>query len=99
MARLARRLRLPRLTYQHVVVEAGVRVDFAYPHLKIAIEIDGAAFHRSREAWENDRARDTRLRALGWIVLRFTVNDIRKRPRWVGKQIRDAIQTQIRVLR
>jgi very-short-patch-repair endonuclease len=54
-------------------------IDFADPHLKIAIEVDGRAFHSDREAFERDRERQNMLMVRGWIVLRFTwerlVND------------------------
>ena len=39
---------------------------------RVAVELDGAAFHGSREARERDLRRDTALAAAGWIVLRFS---------------------------
>jgi len=36
------------------------------------VEVDGWESHRSRAAFEEDRARDTRLKLLGFDVLRFT---------------------------
>jgi len=54
-------------------------IDFANPELKIAIEVDGRAFHSDRCAFERDRERQNMLVIRGWIVLRFTwerlVND------------------------
>jgi hypothetical protein len=50
----------------------SVRLDAAYPEARVAIELDGAAFHGSREARERDLRRDTALAALGWVVLRFS---------------------------
>ena len=41
-----------------------------------------------------DAARDDRLRALGWLVLRFTAWDIRYRPEWVATEIDTAIRTR-----
>ena len=54
-------------------------IDFANPALKIAIEVDGRAFHSDRQSFERDRERQNMLVLRGWIVLRFTwerlVND------------------------
>ena len=54
-------------------------IDFADPELKIAIEVDGRAFHSDRRSFERDRERQNMLVTRGWIVLRFTwerlVND------------------------
>jgi hypothetical protein len=65
---------LPRPVGQHVIrlERRPVHVDFAYAELKIAIEYDGWDAHRTRGAFDEDRARDNELEVLGWIVLRFT---------------------------
>jgi very-short-patch-repair endonuclease len=47
----------------------GMFVDFGNPVARIAIECDGAAYHKDKE---KDRARDARLRDLGWSVYRIT---------------------------
>lgn len=51
-------------------------IDFAFPHLKIALEADGEAFHSSPKQIEHDNERDARLAQLGWTVLRFTDSEI-----------------------
>lgn len=48
------------------------RLDLAYPAAKLAIELDGWAFHNSRSAFDDDRSRANALVAAGWTVLRFT---------------------------
>lgn len=53
-------------------------VDFAWPDIRLAIELDGYAFHGSHAAFVHDRARDRALAARGWTVLRFTWEDIHK---------------------
>ena len=54
-------------------------IDFADPLLKVAIEVDGRAFHSDTSAFERDRERQNMLALRGWLVLRFTwerlVND------------------------
>jgi very-short-patch-repair endonuclease len=61
----------------------AVRLDFAYPDRRIAIELDGAAFHSGELAEQRDRRRDTRLGALGWRVLRFGWDDVTRAPDYV----------------
>ncbi len=51
---------------------AGHEVDFLWPEEKLVVEVDGYEFHRSREAFERDRARDAALLAAGYRVLRVT---------------------------
>jgi very-short-patch-repair endonuclease len=47
-------------------------IDFADPHLMIAVEVDGRAFHSDRRSFERDRKRQNMLTLRGWTVLRFT---------------------------
>jgi very-short-patch-repair endonuclease len=55
-------------------------VDAALPHLRIAVEIDGRAFHIDPSAFQRDRTRQNALVAAGWTVLRFTWADLVHRP-------------------
>lgn len=66
-------------------------LDFALPELKICIEIDGRAFHSDAHAFERDRARQNMLVAEGWLVLRFTWQQLTEQPEWVVATIRRAI--------
>lgn len=54
-------------------------MDAAWPEARVAVELDGAAFHGSKEQRERDLRRDSALAAAGWVVLRFSyarlVND------------------------
>ncbi len=88
-ARLCLAAGLPRPAFQHPV--GRFRIDFAYPELLIAIEVDGYGPHSSRQAFQADRDRQNRLVALGWMVLRFTWADIVRRPEWVAAQVATAI--------
>ena len=47
---------------------------------KIAIEIDGFAYHSDRARYQQDRNRQNLLVLDGWTVLRFTWEDITDRP-------------------
>ncbi len=72
--RLLVRNGLPAPVQQHRVRAGGrtLRVDLAYPDTKVAIELDGWEFHRTRTAFDDDRARANRLVADGWTLVRFT---------------------------
>ena len=65
-----------------------VELDIAFPDHRVAVELDGWAYHRSRESFASDRTRDVELSALGWLVLRFTHADVERRPAWVLQQLR-----------
>lgn len=73
---------LPLPVCQHVVPLPGgsaYRIDFAYPAVKLAIEIDGP-HHRLPENRARDLRRDRRLRAMGWTVVRFDQEAVLYRP-------------------
>lgn len=56
------------------------RFDDAYPDGKIAIEWDSRAWHEQRAAMAADRRRDREAAAHGWVVLRFTWDEITRLP-------------------
>ena len=47
-------------------------MDFLWRAERLIVELDGWESHGTRSAFEQDRARDTRLTLLGFEVLRFT---------------------------
>jgi len=65
-----------------------VRLDVAFEELKLAIELDGFAYHSSADRFQRDRTRQNALVALGWTVLRFTWQDVAERPGYVIATIR-----------
>lgn len=54
----------------------GFEVDAAWPDRRLIVELDSYEFHRTRQAFENDRRRDRRLTAAGWCVMRVTWRDL-----------------------
>ena len=56
------------------------RLDFGDPTAKIGIEIDGLRFHSTQSARRYDRQRDRALRRRGWLIERFTTEDVRRTP-------------------
>jgi very-short-patch-repair endonuclease len=79
----------PRTTRQYAVALpfATVHLDAAIPELRIAIELDGAAFHGSVEDRERDTRRDAALSALGWVVLRFSYRRLTTDPEGCRREI------------
>jgi Protein of unknown function (DUF559) len=68
-----------------------MRVDFAWPEAKVIVEIDGRRWHIESDAFQLDRTRQNALVQAGWLVLRFTVEDIRMRPAYVVAEVRRAL--------
>lgn len=67
------------------------RVDCLWPEAKLVVELDGRRYHDGRAALEADRRRDNRLMAQGWRVLRFTWDDLVRRPAEVVAMVRAAL--------
>jgi hypothetical protein len=87
------RVGLPRPVAQHVVRDQAdrfvARLDLAYPHLKIAIEYDGAWHWESRMADERRRAR---LRELGWTVIVVSAEDLKDGASTLIQQVAAALR-------
>jgi very-short-patch-repair endonuclease len=69
-------------------------VDFLWQEHRLVAEVDGWESHRTRSAFEEDRARDTRLAVLGYEVLRFTWRQIERDPSGVAKTIRARLRAR-----
>ena len=63
-----------------------VHVDLLYRDAKVAIEIDGRAWHTRGADFETDRIRDRQLQLLGFVVPRFAGREVRRAP---GRLVRD----------
>ncbi len=70
-------------------------IDFAEPRLRLAIEIDGRAFHSDHHSFEKDRARQNMLALRGWTVLRFTWERLINDPEGVLAEIQAAMRQAI----
>ena len=85
--------------YRLALPTGTVRLDRAWPDVKVAVELDGARHHTSPEDRRRDLARDTMLAAQGWIVLRFTYADVRRDPERVRRRVLAVIRTRRAQLR
>lgn len=62
-------------------------VDAVWARQRLAVELDGWETHRTRDAFQRDRAKSNALTQAGWRVLRFTYADVVWRPARVAAQI------------
>lgn len=69
---------LPRPAVNAMV--AGLEVDMAWRSQRLVVELDSYSYHRTRAAFERDRARDTTLQLAGQRVLRLTSRRIDEEP-------------------
>jgi hypothetical protein len=72
------------------LVNAGLGTkepDFRWPKHKLIVEVDGFGTHGTRQAFEDDRARDRRLAAAGWQVVRVTYRQLHEEPRTVARDL------------
>lgn len=61
--------------YRQLTLRIGAkayRVDLAYEAERLAVEIDGRAYHASPAQWDRDIARDLALATIGWQTIRFS---------------------------
>ena len=54
------------------------RVDFAWPQAMVAAEYDSMEWHASPDRWKRDRIKAARLGDLGWTLVPFVVDDVRR---------------------
>lgn len=94
-----RRFGLPEPVRQHPVPRPGrkpLRLDIAYPAELIDIEGDGLRWHTSTDDLRRDRERANFLVTLGYVILRFTRDDIRRRPAEVAAQVEKVRTARLR---
>jgi hypothetical protein len=80
---------LPPYEYQYEVRVRGERffIDFAYPSVKLAIEVDGYEKRAERASLDYDDRRQNLITSAGWSILRFTWTQIKLDPGGVASQI------------
>ncbi|HET6988341.1 MAG TPA: DUF559 domain-containing protein, partial [Kribbella sp.] len=81
-----------------VLVSSGwfrARVDLGHRVARLAVEADGYEFHGSRRDFAADCHRYDELVAAGWLVLRFTYEQVIGDPAWVVATIRAALAQRL----
>lgn len=94
MAQLLRQARITGWQANFPLGEVAV-LDFAFVAQRIAIEIDGRAWHSSGDRFQADRHRQNQLVLRGWTVLRFTWEDLTRHPSRVVAQVRAALAARM----
>jgi very-short-patch-repair endonuclease len=90
--RICRRYRLPA---PEVNVRVGPHlVDFLWRSPHLVVETDGYRYHRGRQAFRDDRARDLDLRERGFEVLHLSEELIEDEPEKVAGVLRARITRQ-----
>jgi very-short-patch-repair endonuclease len=56
----------------------------------LIVETDGYRYHRGRVSFEDERARDLRLRGHGFEVVRLTYNQVVRQPRKTAAALRSS---------
>ncbi|MTD15296.1 DUF559 domain-containing protein [Nakamurella sp. YIM 132087] len=69
-------------------------LDLAFVRERIAVEIDGLAWHTDPDRFQTDRRRQNELINAGWRVLRFTWYELVERPGTVLASIRTALDAR-----
>lgn len=87
---LCRRHHLPKPDVNLRV--GGFVVDFAWSERRLIVEVDGWDTHRTRAAFEDDRARDLKLKLLGYESLRFTWRQLTDEPAAVAAALRELLR-------
>jgi very-short-patch-repair endonuclease len=91
MARLLRKAGLQPARFQYRIYSPDGRflaqVDFAYPELLLAIEVDGWEIHGTPRAMGKDFVRQNGLVPFGWRVLRFTWTQVVRQPEYVASTV------------
>ncbi len=77
-----------------VVDHPGIKPDFHWPAQRVIAETDGRATHLTRAAFQADRRRDAALAADGFVVVRFTYEDVRDAPATVARRLAAVLRTR-----
>jgi very-short-patch-repair endonuclease len=96
--RLLRGARIDGWVANHLVAASGIEywIDVAFVARRLALEVDGWAWHCDVDRFVHDRRRQNALVLAGWTVLRFTWQDLMSRPHAVVAEIRAALRNRSR---
>lgn len=99
MARLLARFGLADAVPEYVpFVGAPYRFDFAWPEVKVAVEVDGYEKHSSYESFRYGIARDRWILKNGWVVAHFSWDEVQYQPEMVAAEIRAVLQSRTLVI-
>jgi very-short-patch-repair endonuclease len=90
---------MPTFVQQRPVVVAGKQylLDAACDEVRLAVEMDGAAWHGSHEQRESDIRRDALLATAGWQTLRFSYRRMTAAPEHCRRDIQATYEARRRL--
>jgi hypothetical protein len=95
MRRLIRKAGLPQPECELIVGKHGeYRLDFCWPELMLAVEVDGWLYHSSFAAFQANKTRRNRLGIEGYLVIEYTWAHVTKTPRDVIRELTQAFSTR-----
>jgi very-short-patch-repair endonuclease len=80
---------------EHNVRIGPYELDVVWREARLVVEIDGFAYHSSRQAFERDRRRDATLAATGWTVIRVTWRQLEEEPAAVIARLAAALAKEL----
>jgi very-short-patch-repair endonuclease len=82
----------PRFNGSVAVRDGFLEVDCLWDDARLAVELDGRAFHDTAHGFEADRRRDRLLLSEGWRTMRITWRQLQDEPDAVAADLRTALQ-------
>ena len=66
------------MTHHHLQLPGGrnIAIDFAWPNVLLAVEVDHPAWHDGAADSHADKGRDRKLTTIGWTSTRITAIDV-----------------------
>lgn len=72
---------LPLWDKHLIMTDFGTRrPDFAWPDLKLAVEVNGQAYHTRHADFNRDHRRRRALQRAGWVLIEFTAQEVLSSP-------------------
>jgi hypothetical protein len=89
--RLVKKAGLPQPECELVVGKNGeYRLDFSWPKLMLAVEVDGWMYHSSQDAFHGNKTRKNSLTIEGYSILEYTWMHVTRTPTTVVREMRAA---------
>jgi hypothetical protein len=99
MRRLFKRAKLPQPQCELIVGKNGeYRLDFSWPELMLAVEVDGWMYHSSFGAFVRNKTRKNSLTIQGYSVLEYTWIHVTKRQAQVVAELKAAYAARSKLL-
>jgi very-short-patch-repair endonuclease len=90
----------PPMREVRVVAERLWRYDFAWLGPRVCVELHGSTYNHGRHVtgrgFNADREKMNAATGLGWKVLEYTTDDLRRRPGYIVEQVAAALCVPVR---